>query len=85
MATTIDLRVRLIPWDDPTFVHAFETAREQVRAEGVTINGPDACARVEALLRDAGFPNVRVDCVRTPDEAMAHIAHWTVRRDGPFV
>jgi len=82
MATTIDLRVRLIPWDDPTFVHAFEATREQVRAEGVTINGPDACARVEELLRAAGFPKVRVDCVRSPEEAMAHIAHWTVRRDG---
>ena len=83
MATAIDLRVRLIPWDDAAFVHAFEVAREQIREEGVTINGPEACARVEVLMREAGFPKVRVDCVRTPEEAMAHIAHWTVRRDGP--
>ena len=83
MATTIDLRVRLIPWDDPDFIHAFETAREQVRAEGLTVNGPKACARVEELLREAGYPRVTVDCERTADEAMAHIAHWTVRRDGP--
>ena len=83
MAATIDLRVRLIPWDDPAFIRAFETAREQVRAEGLTINGPAASARAESLIRAAGFPRVRVDCVRTPAEAMAHLAHWTVRRDGP--
>ena len=82
MATTIDLRVRLVPWDDPAFVHAFEVARGQVRAEGLTINGPHACARVEEILRDAGYPLVRVDCERTAAEAMAHLAHWTVRRDG---
>jgi hypothetical protein len=82
MAATIDLRVRLIPWDDPAFVRAFEAAREQVRAEGLTINGPATCARAEALIRDAGFPRARVDCERTPDEAMAHLAHWTVSRDG---
>jgi hypothetical protein len=83
MAATIDLRVRLIPWDDPAFIGAFEAAREQLRAEGVTINGPAACARAEALIRAAGFPRVRVDCERTPDEAMAHLARWTVWRDGP--
>jgi hypothetical protein len=83
MSTAIDLRVRLIPWDDTRFVRAFEEAREQIRVEGLVINGPKACARVEELIRDAGFPNVRIDCERTPDEAMAHIAHWTVRRDGP--
>ena len=82
MATTIDLRVRLIPWDDPAFIHAFETAREQVRVEGLTVNGPNACARVQEIVREAGYPSVTVECERTVDEAMAHVAHWTVRRDG---
>jgi hypothetical protein len=82
MAATIDLRVRLIPWDDPAFVQAFEAAREQVRDEGLTINGPQACARAEVLIRERGFPRARIDCERTADEAMAHLAHWTVRRDG---
>ena len=82
MATTIDLRVRLIPWDDPAFVRAFESARIQVSAEGLTINGTLACARAEELLRAAGFPAVRINCERTAAEAMAHAAHWIVRRDG---
>jgi hypothetical protein len=74
--------VRLIPWDDPAFVQAFEAAREQIRDEGLTINGPKACARAQALMRERGFSQVRVDCERTAEEAMAHVAHWTVRRDG---
>jgi hypothetical protein len=82
MSTAIDLHVQVVPWDDPDFVRAFEAARNQVRAEGLTINGPKACARAEALIRLAGFPDVRIDCDRTPAEAMAHIAHWTVIRDG---
>jgi hypothetical protein len=82
MATTIDLRVRLMPWDDPAFVHAFETAREQVRLEGLTVNGPHTCARLQEILREAGYLSVTVDCERTAGEAMAHSARWTVRRDG---
>lgn len=82
MSTAIDFSVRLIPWDDSAFVHAFEAARDQIRTEETVINDPKAAARVEILLREAGFPNVRIDCERTADEAMAHVAHWTVRRDG---
>ena len=82
MPTAIDLRVRIVPWDDQGFVRAYETAREQVRAEGLTINGPTTAARAERLIRDAGYPAAHIDCERTADEAMAHIAHWTVHRDG---
>lgn len=83
MSTAIDLHVRLIPWDDAAFVRAFEAAREQIRAEGLTINGPKTCARVEEIIREAGFPKARIECERTADEALEHAARWTVRRDGP--
>jgi hypothetical protein len=82
MSSVIELRVRIEPWDDRGFVQAFETARDQVRAEGLTINGPDAAARAEALVRAAGYPAARVECDRTVEEALAHCAHWIVRRDG---
>ena len=83
MATGVDLRIRIEPWDDPAFVRAVEAARDQVRAEGLTINGPKAAAHAEALLRAAGYPLACINCDRTVEEALTHTARWTVRRDGP--
>ena len=37
----------------------------------------------EDLLRDAGYPRARIAVSRTVDEAMAHVAHWTVWREAP--
>lgn len=85
MASTIGLSVKIVPWDDAPFVRAVEAARDQVHAEGLTINGPRAAARAEAILRAAGYRRVCINCERTVEEAMAHVAHWTVRRDGPPV
>ena len=83
MASTIGLSMKIVPWDDRDFVHAVEAARDQVHAEGLVINDPKAAARAEALLRAAGYPAACINCDRTVEEAMAHAAHWTVRRDGP--
>jgi hypothetical protein len=83
MATTVGLSMKIIPWDDRDFVRAVEAARDQAHAEGLTINGPRAAARAEALLREAGYPAACVNCERSVDEALVHAAHWTVRRDGP--
>lgn len=82
MTQPVTLMIRLVPWQDRAFVRAFERAREQVVAEGLTINGPKAAARAEQLLRGAGFPLARVDVERSVDEAVAHGAHWTVWREG---
>jgi hypothetical protein len=82
MTTGIELRVRIVGWDDPAFVRTFETARAQAREEGLTINGPKAAARAESLIRAAGYPTARIDCIRSVDEAMAHVAQWVVRREG---
>jgi hypothetical protein len=76
------LRTELVPWDDPHFVRAYEGAREQVNREGLLINGPRAAARLEELMRAAGYPRVSVKVERTIDEALRHNARWTVRRDG---
>lgn len=76
------LDAALVDWDDRDFVRAFARAHDQVEAEGLTIHGPKAAARAEALLREAGYPDAGA-VSRTVDEAMAHVAHWTVRREGP--
>jgi hypothetical protein len=76
------LRTELIPWDDPDFVSDYERAHEQVLREGLEINGPLAAARLEELMRAAGYPRVSVKVERTIDEALRHAARWTVRRDG---
>ena len=82
MSTFIELSIRIDEWNDPAFVHAVEAAREQVRHEDVPVSSPGAAARAEALIRAAGYPHARVACSRSVEEAMAHIAHWEVRRDG---
>jgi hypothetical protein len=76
------LRTELVPWDDTDFVKEYEKAREQVLGEGLLINGPRAAARLEELMRAAGYPRVSVQVERTIDEALHHAARWTVRRDG---
>jgi len=77
------IRAELIPWDDAEFVRAYDRAREQSISEGLTIYGPKAASRVEHLLRSRGYPRAVVEVDRTVDEALAHAARWTVRRDGP--
>ena len=81
--TSPQIRAELIPWDEPQFVREYERARERAIREGLTINGPKAAARVEQLLRASGYPSATIDVERTVDEALEHVARWTVRRDGP--
>jgi hypothetical protein len=76
------LRTELIPWDDPAFVRAYQTLHERVLGEGLMINGPKAAARLEELMRAAGYPRASVTVDRTVDDALRHAARWTVRRDG---
>ncbi len=83
MAPRAGLTTKIIPWEDQDFVRAFQQARADVVAEGLTINGPMAAARAEELLRSAGYPHARVDVERTIDETLVHTARWTVWRDGP--
>jgi hypothetical protein len=81
MTTTTHIKAKITPWDDPAFVRAFEAARDQTTQEGHP-DGPRAGARVEHLLREAGFPRATVDVVRTAREALEQTSHWIVNRDG---
>lgn len=79
---TPHVMARITPWDDPAFVHAFEAARREVDASGCCPEGPAAASRVQHLLRERGWPRARVDVRRSVDEALEHVSHWEVRRDG---
>jgi hypothetical protein len=82
MTTTVRISARLEPWDDPDFVRAFERARDETARSGCCPEGPAAAAEVERQLREAGYPDARVGVERSVDEALAHVSHWLVRRDG---
>lgn len=82
MTTMLHVKARITPWDDRAFVAAYEHARKEADRVGCTIDGPDAAACVERLLREAGFLDARVEIRRSVEEALQHVAHWDVRRDG---
>ena len=82
MTTMVHIKARLVPWDDPDFVRAFDQAREEPARSGCCPDGPNAAERVQALLREAGYPRARVEIHRTVEEALEHVSHWTVSRDG---
>ncbi len=83
MTTEVQLEAKLVPWDDPAFVAAFERARATLEAEGALGGSCQAAAlRAQALLREAGYPAASVECVRTVDDVLRRTIHWVVRRDG---
>jgi hypothetical protein len=81
MTTAMHIKARITPWDDRTFVQAFEKARDSVHEEHAA-DGTRAGARVQHLLREAGFPHASVQVIQTVDEKLLHTSHWLVCRDG---
>jgi hypothetical protein len=82
MPAKVHIKAKVAPWDDPDFVKAFEHARDETEQSGCCPDGPAAAERVQHLLRERGYPNARVDVERTLEEALEHVSHWSVRRDG---
>lgn len=82
MTTIVHIKAKVVPWDDPDFVRAFEQARDEMERSGCCPDGPRAGERVQQLLHEAGYPLARVDVERTVEEALEHVSHWTVSRDG---
>jgi hypothetical protein len=80
MTTLVHTRTKITPWDDREFVRAYERAREAVHQDEPG-DGPAAGAEVQRLLREAGYPQARVEIVRTAKEALEQVAHWIVTRD----
>jgi hypothetical protein len=82
MITAMHIKARITPWDDPTFVKAFELARDEVHAARGHPDGATAGAMVQRLLHAAGFPNARVEVIQSVNEKLQHTSHWLVSRDG---
>ena len=76
------IKVCIDAWDDPEFRAAFDHAYQQVIAEGLAVDSPEAAQRAQRLLVDEGYTEARVILERTVDEALVHAAHWSVHRDG---
>jgi len=81
MTSATHIKAKITPWDDRAFVQAFESARDRTSQDGYA-DGPNAGARVERLLREAGYRDATVDVIRTAREALEHTSHWIVNRDG---
>ncbi len=81
MTTMLHIKAKLVPWDDPDFVRAFERARAETADAGFQ-DGPRAAERVQHLLRDTGYRAARVEVRQTVEETLEHVTHWSVSRDG---
>lgn len=79
----LDHRVELkvIGWDDIPFREAVETAWAQIRHGAVEAEPTTAAARLQTLVRAAGYPAAVVTVRRTVDEALAHVSHFEVRAE----
>jgi hypothetical protein len=82
MTSERHIKARISPWDDMAFVKAFEQARDEVHGTANEPDGTTAGARVQQLLREAGYPSARVDVIQSVDEKLQHTSHWLVSRDG---
>ena len=82
MTTLVHISARIIPWDDTDFVRTFDVARNEVERTGCCPDGPAAAERVQRLLHERGYPRARVEVERSVEEALVHVSHWSVSRDG---
>jgi hypothetical protein len=82
MTTVMHIKARITPWDDTAFVKAFDHARDEVHAARDEPDGTRAGELVQHRLREAGYPNARVDVIQTVGEKLEHTSHWLVSRDG---
>ena len=79
----IRARVSVTPWTDVDFANAVRQALQEVRLSPDLELGTGSGAIVaQRLLRERGYERARVIDARDHDEAMHHIAHWLVLRDG---
>lgn len=72
----------LVPWDDAAFRSAFKEALVAVRQTELDLDAPSTADRLEKELRNSGYITARVRYWRSAAEALQHVAHWEVRRNG---
>ena len=74
----VELKVE--DWDDVAFRQAVEHAWDAVRTSPDDVDSLSAAAHLQLLIRTAGYPDATVEVRRSVDEALAHVAHFHVRR-----
>jgi hypothetical protein len=74
------VELKIVDWDDVAFRQAVDRAWSTIRQGAVDIDSTTAAAHLQLLVRGAGYPGAVVDVHKTVDEALAHVAHFEVRR-----
>jgi len=74
------VKIKVVEWDDRDFVAAIDGAWQGASAQASDVDAFETAQRAQDLLRGSGFPTAVIEYSRSVDEAMSHIAHWTVRR-----
>lgn len=74
------VELKIVDWDDVAFREAVDRAWGTVRQGAVDVDSTTAAAHLQLLVRGAGYPQAVVDVHKTVDEALAHIAHFEIRR-----
>jgi hypothetical protein len=74
--------VKVIPWDDQEFVHAYERAAAELAAMGMSLDHPGAPVEIQRRLRGDGYPSATCYCERTVELALARQSRCVVARDG---
>jgi hypothetical protein len=83
--TDVRVRVAIAPWTDGSFVHAVEDVLSRVtEMDEVELSSGDAVEMAERLLRAEGYPSARILDRRSVEEALHHVTHWSVLRDGTW-
>jgi hypothetical protein len=75
------VELKIVDWNDVPFREAVDHAWDTIRHGSVDIDSTTAAAHLQLLLRGAGYPLATVDVHKSVDEALAHIAHFEVRRE----
>jgi hypothetical protein len=74
--------VKLVPWDDQEFVHAYERAAAALDEMGMNLEDPGAPVEIQRRLRGDGYPNATCYCERSVELALARRSRCVVARDG---
>jgi hypothetical protein len=75
------IKIKLIDWQDPRFVRAFDVSLAAAFRDGLEADRAGLAERVEAELHRHGYPLAWIDNRRSVADVLARIARWTVWRD----
>ncbi len=74
------VELKIVDWDDVAFREAVDCAWGTIRNGAVDVDSTTAAAHLQLLVRGSGYPRAIVDVHKSVDEALAHIAHFEIRR-----